>query len=79
MRYKPHDHEDSIAGGWDVTKDDVCPRRNRVNWSEAEAEIIAFALNAVAEGDMLARDWGAPDVFDPTKMEYYDGPTDLPA
>lgn len=52
--------------------------------TEPEAKIMAFALNnpglmkfimdAVADGDMLARDWGKDsEVADLTKMEYFTG------
>ncbi|MFI5223894.1 MAG: hypothetical protein ACHQX3_06565 [Nitrospirales bacterium] len=79
MKYKPHDHEDSIAGGWDVTRDDVCPRRNRMNWSAAEAHIIAFALNAVASGDVVvAMSQATLGVIQAAghNVTKYDGPTE---
>lgn len=45
--------------------------------SEAEAKIIAFALNAIAEGKSLSSPW--PPTEDDAMYRYggmYDGPTD---
>jgi len=54
MKYEARDHPESFFGGWDVHVGGRCPRRYlSMKQSEAEANIIAFALNAVADGFLL--------------------------
>lgn len=71
----PKDSEDADSNTfWFVAAGDI-PRFSR-RMSKAEAHIIAFALNAVAEGKCLSTPW--PPTEDDGMYRYggmYNGPT----
>lgn len=61
-----------INGGWEVRRGTLLIAETRGHEGEAESKIIAFALNAIAEGCQIASvppNWGAD-------WYWYDGPTE---